>query len=81
MFNPFTNLMKWAHAAQQSAQPSTLASAGAHAGIDLVVRDKILSKAHWSVRLIVPFILKQFSNLILDSSNGSSKKMDDQRES
>lgn len=70
MFNPFTRLIKWSGGIQKMLFPSSIASVGANAGIDVLVRDKILSKSNWIVRTVVPFILKRFSNLFL----GSDKK-------
>jgi hypothetical protein len=59
--------MKWFSSIQQSS--NSLVNAGASAGIDVLVRDKILSKSNWLVRTTVPFILKQISNLFIGSGS------------
>lgn len=70
IFIPLTSAMKWLPRIQQSIYPTTLASAGANAGIDILIKNKILTNSHWVVRTIVPFVLKRFSNLFL----GAKKK-------
>jgi len=55
-------------------EKSSLLQTGLSMGIDLLVRDNLLSKAGWAARIVLPAVLKGFSKLFLNkrSSNGSN---------
>jgi hypothetical protein len=57
-FKPFSILAGWLGGFQNQMNKNPLAVAGASAGIDLLVRDKLLSKSNWIVRSLVPLVLK-----------------------
>jgi hypothetical protein len=49
------------------AQPSSkLLQAGTNLGIELLVRQKLLSKAGWFTKLVVPYILKKVSSRAIE---------------
>jgi|SRR5687768_16581149 len=45
---------------------SRLIQAGANLGIELLVRQKLLSKAGWLTKLVLPFILKKVSSRAIE---------------
>ena len=45
---------------------SKLIQAGANLGIELLVRQKLLSKAGWLTKLVLPFILKKISSRAIE---------------
>jgi hypothetical protein len=45
---------------------SKLIQAGANLGIELLVRQKLLSKAGWFTKLVLPFILKKVSSRAIE---------------
>ncbi len=47
---------------KKEAGTQSLLKTGVSLGIDLLVRDKLLSKAGWIVRAVLPFVLKGISN-------------------
>jgi len=55
-------------------EKSSLLQTGLSMGIDLLVRDNLLSKAGWAARIVLPAVLKGFSKLFLNkrSSNESN---------
>ena len=74
--NPLSDLAKWTNRAWQGFEPGAMVSAGTNAGIDLVVRDKILSNAHWSIRIFVPFLMKRIFNLVWDHAQKNTSEQD-----
>ncbi len=63
-FKPFSILAGWLGGFQHQINKNPLAVAGASAGIDLLVRDKLLSKSNWIIRSLVPLALKNIIGFI-----------------
>jgi hypothetical protein len=60
-FKPFSMLARWLGGVQRVSNHPIVA--GANVGIDLLVRDKLLSKSNWFIRSVVPFALKNIVSL------------------
>ena len=52
---------------------SSLLKTGVAIGIDLLVRDKLLSKASWVTRAVLPVVLKGISNLFIKKKTTPAK--------
>ncbi len=61
-FKPFSILARWLSGTHENLK--TPIAEGAKVGIDLLVRDNLLSKSNWLIRSIVPFVLKNIVNII-----------------
>jgi hypothetical protein len=60
--NPFSFVEKWKDGLQHKLSDLPLGTVGVNQGVDLIVRDKILHKSNWMVRMVVPFLLKNAIN-------------------
>jgi hypothetical protein len=64
---PITDMVSFLSPSSNPAQPkSKLLQAGTNLGIELLVRQKLLSKAGWLTKLIVPYILKKVSSRAIE---------------
>jgi hypothetical protein len=59
---PLTDVVSFFSPSKKASQNNTLLQAGANIGIELLVRQKLLSKAGWFTKLVLPFILKKVSS-------------------
>jgi hypothetical protein len=57
---------------RKDAPVSSILKTGASLGIDWLVRDKLLSRAGWITRAVLPMILKNISNLWIRKKTGST---------
>lgn len=64
---PFLYLLPILNIFKKKDTTPSLISAATSVGIDLFVGQKLLSKASWFTRLIVPLILKGVSSLVMKS--------------
>ncbi len=55
---------------------SSILKTGLSMGIDLLVRDNLLSKANWVARAVLPVILKGISNQIIKKKTPSVKMIE-----
>jgi hypothetical protein len=64
---PITDVVSFFSPSKNGALPNnTLLQAGANLGIELLVRQKLLSKAGWLTKLVVPFLLKKMSSKAIE---------------
>jgi len=79
---PFMYLLPILNIFKKKENNHSLMSAATSVGIDLFVGQKLLSKAGWFTRLLVPMVLKGVSSLVMKTkSKGSgSEKNTDQRD-
>lgn len=67
---PITNVISFLSTTKNGSPGSntnTLLQAGTNLGIELLVRQKLLSKAGWLTKLVVPFLLKKVSSKAIES--------------
>lgn len=66
-FEPITDVVSFFSPSKSPAKHNnTLLQAGTNIGIELLVRQKLLSKAGWFTKLVVPFILKKISSKAIE---------------
>ena len=64
---PITNVVSFFSSSPKNpAQNNKLWQAGTNLGIELLVRQKLLSKAGWLTKLVLPFILKKISTKAIE---------------
>ncbi|WP_276372575.1 hypothetical protein [Chryseolinea sp. H1M3-3] len=63
---PISNVVSFFTPPKNPSQNNLLLQAGTNLGIELFVRQKLLSKAGWFTKLVVPFILKKVSSRALE---------------
>lgn len=66
---PFTYLLPVLNIFKKKDSASSLLKFAASAGIDLLVGQKLLTKANWLVRLIVPMLLKSVTKKAIEDGN------------
>lgn len=67
---PITNVVSFLSPSKNgtpSTNTNTLIQAGTNLGIELFVRQKLLSKSGWLTKLVVPFLLKKVSSKAIES--------------
>lgn len=63
---PITDVVSFFTPAKNPPANNRLLQAGANLGIELLVRQKLLSKAGWLTKLVLPFILKKVSSRAIE---------------
>jgi hypothetical protein len=64
---PITNIVSFLSPSSNPEQPKNkLLQAGTNLGIELLIRQKLLSKAGWFTKLVVPYILKKVSSKAIE---------------
>jgi hypothetical protein len=64
---PITDVVSFFSPSKNGTPPNnTLLQAGTNLGIELFVRQKLLSKAGWFTKLVVPFLLKKMSHKAIE---------------
>jgi hypothetical protein len=63
---PITDVVSFFTPTKNPAGNNKLLQAGANLGIELLVRQKLLSKAGWLTKLVLPFVLKKISSQAID---------------
>lgn len=63
---PITNVVSFFSPSKNPSNNNTLLQAGTNLGIELLVRQKLLSKAGWLTKLVVPFLLKKISSKAIE---------------
>ena len=64
---PITDVVSFLSPSQKPASSGNkLIQAGTNLGIELLVRQKLLSKAGWFTKLVVPYILKKVSSKAIE---------------
>jgi hypothetical protein len=63
---PITDVVSFFSPSKNPPPNNKLLQAGANLGIELLVRQKLLSKAGWLTKLILPFILKKVSSRAIE---------------
>jgi hypothetical protein len=61
---PYTNMVSF-FSPPKNGNSNSLLQAGTNLGIELFVRQKLLSKSGWFTKLVVPFILKKISTVAI----------------
>lgn len=71
---PITNVVSFLSSSSNSEQPKNkLLQAGTNLGIELLIRQKLLSKAGWFTKLVVPYILKKVSSRAIERAQDIRK--------
>lgn len=65
---PITDVVSFFSPSKNPAPNNKLLQAGANLGIELLVRQKLLSKAGWLTKLVLPFILKKVSSRAIEKA-------------
>ena len=63
---PLSNMVSFFTPPKNAHNNNALLHAGTNLGIELFVRQKLLSKSGWFTKLVVPFLLKKISNIAID---------------
>jgi len=63
---PLSNMVSFFTPPKQPQNNNALLHAGSNLGIELLVRQKLLSKSGWFTKLVVPFLLKKISSIAID---------------
>jgi hypothetical protein len=63
---PAMNVVSFLTPAKNTSTNNKLLQAGTNLGIELLVRQKLLSKAGWFTKLVVPFLLKKVSSRAIE---------------
>jgi len=63
---PITDVVSFFSHSKNPPANNRLLQAGANLGIELLVRQKLLSKAGWLTKLVLPFILKKVSSRAIE---------------
>jgi hypothetical protein len=64
---PITDVVSFLAPSQKPTPPGNkLLQAGTNLGIELLVRQRLLSKAGWFTKLVVPYILKKVSSKAIE---------------
>ena len=63
---PITDVVSFFTPSKSPTGNNKLLQAGANLGIELLVRQKLLSKAGWLTKLVLPFILKRVSSRAIE---------------
>ena len=63
---PITDVVSFFSPSKNPPANNRLLQAGANLGIELLVRQKLLSKAGWLTKLVLPFILKKVSSRAIE---------------
>ena len=63
---PITDVVSFFSPSKSPPANNRLLQAGANLGIELLVRQKLLSKAGWLTKLVLPFILKKVSSRAIE---------------
>jgi hypothetical protein len=63
---PITDVVSFFTPTKNPPANNQLLQAGANLGIELLVRQKLLSKAGWLTKLVLPFVLKKISSRAID---------------
>jgi hypothetical protein len=71
-FEPFIKIASWLGIAKSKGAGNSLLKMGAEAGIDFLIGQNLLSKSNWLAKLIIPFILKRFTNKAIEKSEPST---------
>jgi hypothetical protein len=70
---PVANVVSFFSDAKEPTQNNKLLQAGTNLGIELFVRQKLLSKAGWLTKLVLPFILKKVSSRAIEKVQSMRK--------
>ena len=65
---PITDVVSFFTPSKNPPANNKLLVAGANLGIELLVRQKLLSKAGWLTKLVLPFILKKVSSRAIEKA-------------
>lgn len=63
---PLTNLVTFFMPSKHPGSNNKLLEAGTNLGIELFVRQKLLAKAGWFTKLVLPFVLKKISSKAIE---------------
>ena len=63
---PVMQVVSFFTPAKNASPNNKLLQAGTNLGIELFVRQKLLSKANWFTKLVVPFVLKKVSSRAIE---------------
>ena len=63
---PITDVVSFFSPSKTAPTNNRLLQEGANLGIELLVRQKLLSKAGWLTKLVLPFILKKVSSRAIE---------------
>jgi hypothetical protein len=63
---PIAKVVSFFSPSKNPSQNNKLLQAGTNLGIELLVRQKLLSKAGWLTKLVLPFILKKVSSRAIE---------------
>ena len=63
---PIVDVVSFFSPSKNPSQNNKLLQAGTNIGIELLVRQKLLSKAGWFTKLVLPFILKKISSRAIE---------------
>ena len=69
---PITDIISFFSRSKNPTPNNKLLQAGADLGIELLVRQKLLSKAGWLTKLVLPFILKKVSSRAIEKVQENS---------
>jgi hypothetical protein len=63
---PISNVMSFFSDAKTVSPNNKLLQVGTNIGIDILLRQKLLSKAGWLTRLVLPYVLKKVSSKAIE---------------
>ena len=63
---PISNVVSFFSAAKTTSPNNKLLQVGTNIGIDILLGQKLLSKAGWFTRLVLPYILKKVSSKAIE---------------
>jgi len=63
---PISNVVSFFSTAKTASPNNKLLQVGTNIGIDLLLRQKLLSKAGWFTRLVLPYVLKKVSSKAIE---------------
>lgn len=65
---PVTGLLSFFNTSKKQSLKSSAIQVGANIGIDVLLRNTILGKAGWLTRLILPFVAKKISSIMIEKT-------------
>lgn len=65
---PITGILSFFNTAKKQSFKSTAIQAGANIGIDVLLRNTLLSKAGWLTKLILPFVVRKISSKVIEKT-------------
>ncbi|HKZ38272.1 MAG TPA: hypothetical protein VJ184_11515 [Chryseolinea sp.] len=63
---PISNVVSFFSTAKTVSPNNKLLQVGTNIGIDILLREKLLSKAGWFTRLVLPYVLKKVSSKAIE---------------